>query len=81
MSLTKTLLAGAALCALCTAPALAGAPLAHLASLGGTHIKTSHSKTPHVNPNLTDVTATLTLSGSFSHAALLDNPTLLYAYT
>lgn len=64
MSYTKTLLAGAALCALCAAPALARtAPSIHLATSGFD----SPSKLVHVKSNAgADKTGHLTLTYSFS---------------
>ncbi len=81
MTLTKILLAGAAVCALCTAPALA-APKLHLAGAEDNILKVKpgsvHSKTNRAQPGITDVTYTLTLSGSYPP---VKTPTLLWAYT
>ena len=84
MTLAKTLLAGVAVCALCTAPAMTlAAPKMHLASMtdsrahmkpGSLHVKTNRG----AEPGITDVTYTLTLSGS---APAKNTPTLLWAYT
>lgn len=82
MTLAKTLLAGAAFCALCTAPALTlAAPQLHLVGSdnllkvkpGSIHMKSSHAK-----PGISDITYTLTLSGSLPP---LKTKTLLWGYT
>ena len=83
MTLAKTLLAGAAFCALCTAPALAlAAPHLHLAAAEDNIAKVKpgsiHQKTSRAHPDITDVTYTLTLTGSFPP---VKTPTLLWAYT
>jgi hypothetical protein len=83
MTFAKTLLASAAVCALCTAPALAlAAPQLHLAAAEDNILKVKpgsvHTKTNRAQPGITDVTYTLTLSGSFPP---VKTPTLLWAYT
>jgi hypothetical protein len=83
MTFAKTLLAGAAVCALCTAPAMTlAAPKLHLAGAEDNILKVKpgsvHSKTNRAQPGITDVTYTLTLSGSFPP---VKTPTLLWAYT
>ena len=81
MTLAKTLLAGAAACALCAAPALA-APKLHLAGAEDNILKVKpgsfHTKSNRAQPGITDVTYTLTLSGSLPP---VKTPTLLWAYT
>jgi hypothetical protein len=83
MTLAKTLLAGAAFCALCTAPALAlAAPHLHMVGAEDNILKVKpgslHTKTNRTQPGIQDVTYTLTLSGSLPP---LKTPTLLWAYT
>ena len=73
MTLTKTLMAGAAACALCASPAFAGvAPSIHVAALPTTlHMKSNgalHGKTDAGNPNATHFTETITFFGTLSSA-------------
>jgi len=84
MSFTKTLLAGAALAALCTAPALARtAPPIHLVH-GDTALKmkpgsNGHFKTStRAEPNAS-FTTTVSFTGTLSTAAFRKVPTLLFA--
>jgi len=85
MSLTKTLLAGAAVCALCTAPALAAAPSIHLGGLGSAMTmkvgSNLHAKTNAANPNLPSFTQTVTFTATLSRAASKEVPVLLWAET
>jgi hypothetical protein len=82
MSYTKTLLAGAALCALCSAPALAGAPSVHLATSGfDSPSKMIHSKTHGGNPNNTDVTLTYSFTAQLSASADYHVPIQFIQYT
>jgi hypothetical protein len=66
MTLAKTLLASAAFCALCTAPALAlAAPHMHVAgvdNLAKQKAGAIHMKTNRVHDDLTDITYTITFS-------------------
>ncbi len=83
MTFAKTLLAGAAICALCTAPAMTlAAPKLHLAGAEDNRLKvkpgSTHMKTNRAQPGITDVTYTLTLSGSLPP---VKQATLLWAYT
>jgi hypothetical protein len=83
MTLAKTLLAGAAFCALCTAPAVVlAAPHLHLAAAEDNISKVKpgsiHTKTNRAQPGITDVTYTLSLSSSLPP---VKTPTLLWAYT
>jgi hypothetical protein len=81
MSFAKTLLAGAAICALCTAPALA-APNAHVVGSGfDSPAKLIHSKTK-VNPNKTpSQTVTFSFSATLSRAADFKVPVQFNQYT
>lgn len=86
MSFTKTLFAGAALCALCAAPALARtAPPIHLVH-GDTALKmkpgsNGHFKTSaRAEPNAS-FTTTVSFTGSLSTAAVRKMPILLFAET
>ncbi len=89
MSLTKILLAGAAITALSTASAFAGAmPEIHLASTLASkaiHLKSSsvgHNKTQvHQQGKKSHYTVTLTFTGQFSVGTAYKNPILLPAYT
>lgn len=86
MSLTKTLLAGVAACALCTAPALARtAPDVHLGGIDTSFaMKTgsaAHIKSNGVHRDATDVTETVTFTGSLSISASHKVPLLLWAET
>ena len=87
MSLTKTLFAGAALCALCTAPALARglAPSIHIAGIeSSTNMtvgSTAHSKSNGAGPNLPSFTETVTFTGTLSQAVDHKVPVLLWAET
>jgi len=86
MSFTKTLLAGAAIGALCTAPALARmAPNIHLAGIASKAKVTikgaSHSKTDVANPNFTNITETYSFFNSLSFAADNEVPVLLFGET
>jgi opacity protein-like surface antigen len=82
MTLAKTLLAGAAVCALCTAPALAlAAPHIHL--VGDDNIAkvkpgSVHIKTGQVHNDLETLTETITFSASFPP---LKTKTLLWGET
>jgi hypothetical protein len=86
MSLAKSLLAGAAICALCTAPALSReAPNIHIASAdtpltmkvgSGLHQKTSSAR-----PDVGTFTETLTFTGSLSFVAFKKTPTMLWGET
>jgi hypothetical protein len=78
MSFAKTLLAGAAVCALCTAPALA-APSIHLA--GADSLAKAHVKTNVIHRNATTLTETITFTGTLSTATFHKVPTLLWAET
>jgi hypothetical protein len=81
MSFTKTLFAGAAVCALCTAPALA-APSIHLAGTGfKSPAKLIHSKTNVVHPNATNRTYTFSFALSLSQASSNEVPIQLNQYT
>jgi opacity protein-like surface antigen len=86
MSFTKTLLAGAALCALCTAPALARtAPPIHLAGIE-TPLKMKpgapgHYKTNGVHPDVPSFTETITFSGSLSKSSFKGVPVMLWGET
>ena len=66
MTLTKTLFASAALCALCAAPAVTfAAPHMHIAgvdNLAKQKAGSEHIKTSRVHDDLTDVTQTITFS-------------------
>ena len=66
MTLAKSLLAGAALCALCTAPTLTlAAPHMHVAgvdNLAKQKAGALHMKTSRVHQDLTDLTETITFS-------------------
>ena len=82
----KTLLAGAAICALASAPALAShAPNIHLAGVK-TAVKMtvtgiSHNKTNIVDKkSYTNYTTTISLAGSLTESVYYKNPVLLYAY-
>jgi hypothetical protein len=83
MSLTKTLLAGVALCALATAPALASAPSFHLAGMTARsvtmHNGSVHSKTDIRDPGYTNFTATETFDASISETGFYKNPVLLWS--
>jgi len=85
MSFTKTLLAGAAIGALCTAPALARtAPNIHLAGIASKAkmtTKGSHSKTDVANPNYINITQTVSFFNSLSFAADTEVPVLLFGET
>ncbi len=83
MSFAKTLLAGAAVCALCTAPALARtAPNIHLAGSGfDSPAKLIHSKTNAGNPNVTDITQTFSFSISLSDSSFYRVPVQFNQYT
>ena len=80
MSYTKTLLAGAAICALCTVPALATtAPSLHIAGIDSrmhAHVKSGFTK-----PDITHLTETITFTGSLSASADYKVPVLLWAET
>ena len=81
MTFTKTLLAGAALCALCSAPALARqAPNVHLQGLDGARAKitANHSKST-ASPDAKSFTTTVTFSGTIPEASFYKTPTLLWA--
>lgn len=79
MSYTKTLLAGAAICALCTTPALARtAPSIHLAGIDSkakAHIKNI------IKPDITHITETITFSAFLSASADYKLPVLLWGET
>jgi hypothetical protein len=83
MSFGKTLLAGAALCALATAPALASAPSFHLAGMTARsitmHNGSIHSKTSIRDPGYTNFTETVTFAGTISETGFYKNPVLLWA--
>ncbi len=85
MSFTKTLLTGAAIGALCAAPALARtAPNIHLAGIASKAkmtTKGSHSKTDVANPNYTNLTQTVSFFNSLSFAADTEVPVLLFGET
>ncbi len=86
MSFTKTLLAGAAIGALCTAPALARtAPNIHLAGIQTNAKMTvkspSHSKTDVGTTKYTDITQTVTFSSSVNFTADGEVPILLFGET
>jgi hypothetical protein len=87
MSLTKTLFASAALCALCTAPALARglAPSIHVAGIeSASSMKVgaaAHSKTNAANPDRPSFTETITFTGTLSTASAHKVPILLWAET
>jgi len=79
MSFTKTLLAGAALCALATAPALAKkAPAIHFVGGAANAHTQIHQKTAAHKVPGGDYTITLTISASGSAAALLGNAVSIY---
>src|SRR5579864_263033 len=81
--LTKTLLAGAAIGALGTAPALA-VPNIHLVGKAvGVQLSATglaHQKTNVRGIRTPNFTTTVSLSGTFTSAAFYKTPTLLYAY-
>ena len=80
--LTKTLLAGAALGALTTAPALA-APNIHLVGKVGVQLTATglvHQKTNVRGIRTPNITVTTSIHGTFTSAAFYRKPTLLYAY-
>ena len=83
MSFVKTLLAGVALCALATAPALAQAPNIHLAGMTARNIAmhsgVMHSKTAIHDPAYTNFTSTMTFTGKIAESAFYKVPTLLWA--
>ncbi|MEO8926747.1 MAG: hypothetical protein ABI306_06240 [Caulobacteraceae bacterium] len=80
MSYTKTLLVGVALCAFCTAPALARqAPPIHLASMDSA--MHAHVKTNVAHHNFTSFTETITFTGTLSQAANHEVPVLLWGET
>jgi hypothetical protein len=83
MSFGKTLLAGAALCALATAPALASAPSFHLAGTTARaitmHNGSMHSKTDVRDPGYTNFTETVTFAGTISETGFYKNPVLVWA--
>ena len=86
MSFTKTLLAGAAICALCTAPALAAkAPSIHLAGFTARsvsmHSGATHVKTGIRDPKYTHFTETVTFDASISETGFYKNPVLLWGET
>jgi hypothetical protein len=82
MTLKTTLLAGVAICGLMAAPALARgtAPSIHLAGHSALQT-TAHVKTQHVNPQVTDLTETITFSGSASATAIHKVPITLLGET
>lgn len=79
MSYTKTLLASAAICALCTTPALARtAPSIHVAGIDSkakAHVKNI------IKPDITHITETITFSASLSASADYKLPVLLWGET
>jgi hypothetical protein len=83
MSFGKTLLAGAALCALATAPALASAPNFHLAGMTARsitmHNGSMHSKSAIRDPGYTNFTETVTFAGTISETGFYKNPVLAWA--
>jgi hypothetical protein len=83
MSFGKTLLAGVALCALATAPALAKAPSFHLAGMTARNITMQsgvmHSKSNIHDPGYTNFTTTINFAGTISYAGFYKNPVLLWA--
>lgn len=82
MSFAKTLFAGAAVCALCTAPALAARSPAHLVSAGlNSPSKLLHVKTNAGSPNVTDVTLTYSFSAYLSRASFHEVPVQFIQYT
>ena len=83
MSFTNILMAGAAVCALCTAPALARvAPSIHLAAAGfDSPAKLVHSKTNVEHPNVPNVTDTFSFSASLSEASYYKVPVQFNEYT
>jgi hypothetical protein len=84
--LTRTMLAGTAICALSTAPALAAhAPNIHLAGMRTTDLKLtvtgiSHQKTPTHNPKYINYTTTINETLSAPETALFHKFNLLYAW-
>lgn len=84
MRLAQTLLAGSAICALCTAPALSGeAPNIHVASAGSAlRMKVGsalHHKTVGASPDIQTLTETVTFTGSPSFAAYHNVPVMLWS--
>jgi hypothetical protein len=84
MSFGKTLLAGVALCALATAPALAvKAPNFHLAGMTARsitmHSGSVHSKTNLRDPGYTNFTSTATFAGTISETGFYKKPVLLWS--
>src|ERR1700753_3192035 len=83
MSFGKTLLAGVALCALATAPALAKAPSFHLAGMTARNITmhsgVMHSKSNIHDPGYTNFTTTINFAGTISYAGFYKNPVQLWA--
>ena len=84
MSLSETLLAGSAMCALCVAPALSReAPDIHLAS-GESPLRMKigaalHYKTVGVRPDVQSITETVTFTGSLSFAADHNVPIMIWS--
>lgn len=80
-NLTKTLLAGAAMGALATAPALA-APNAHIAGVNNAALAVknlgTHIKTPIHDPHVNHVTQTVSFAGTISEAGFINKPTILW---
>jgi len=82
MSFTKTLLAGAALCALCTVPALAAPPSIHMGGIDNAMtMKIGHTKSDMKQAGRPSFTETVTFTGTLSAASDLKVPVLLWAET
>ncbi|HEY3638109.1 MAG TPA: hypothetical protein VGK90_08135 [Rhizomicrobium sp.] len=84
MRFGKTLLGGVALCALATAPALAAkAPNFHLGGMVSRaitmHSGATHTKTTIRDPKYTNLTSTVTFTGTISEAGYYKNPVLLWS--
>lgn len=81
--LTKTLLAGAAIGALGTAPALAVPNIHLIGKAVGVQLSATglaHQKTNVRGIRTPNITTTISISGTFTSAAFYKTPTLLYAY-
>jgi hypothetical protein len=85
-NITKTMLAGAALCALSTAPVLAsGPPTIHLVSIPSplrmNMSLNSHFKTDIQDRKTQDFTETVTFTGALTDSADLKTPVMLWGET
>ena len=83
MTFAKTLLSSVAICALCTAPALAReAPRIHLAGIEtATKMSAPHFKSGGGSPDISNFTETTTFTGTLSEANYHKMPVMLWGET